>query len=159
MKPSQQNRCAPARCAFAAVLLALAALCQGVVLADIYKWVDEKGQVQYGDRPPPGVKTEKVESPISVVPAPQPPDTAHDKPAAKAEGDRPAAQDEQVQRDVKAAEEQEAQRRRRIEECQRNRGVDCEQEADSEGGATGYGQNYSRPPLRPPVMPPRPQPR
>ncbi|HLW23555.1 MAG TPA: DUF4124 domain-containing protein [Steroidobacteraceae bacterium] len=33
----------------------------GVASAVVYKWVDAKGDVQYGDRPPDGVKAEVVE--------------------------------------------------------------------------------------------------
>jgi Domain of unknown function (DUF4124) len=44
-------------------LLLIAALVawSGVAGAVVYKWVDAKGEVQYGDRPPDGVHAEVVE--------------------------------------------------------------------------------------------------
>ena len=44
-------------------LLLIAALIawSGVAGAVVYKWVDAKGEVQYGDRPPDGVHAEVVE--------------------------------------------------------------------------------------------------
>jgi hypothetical protein len=44
-----------------AVLLAWS----GMASAVVYKWVDAQGKVQYGDRPPDGVKAEVVELLIS----------------------------------------------------------------------------------------------
>jgi hypothetical protein len=46
------------------LILALAA---PSALAQVYKWVDGKGHVQYGDKPPPGVNATPIEPP----PAPQ----------------------------------------------------------------------------------------
>ena len=48
-------------------LLLLAALLawSGMASAVVYKWVDAQGKVQYGDRPPDGVKAEVVELLIS----------------------------------------------------------------------------------------------
>ncbi|OUR98025.1 hypothetical protein A9Q81_12250 [Gammaproteobacteria bacterium 42_54_T18] len=35
--------------------------------ADVYRWVDEKGQVHYGDRSPAGAVTEKIDMPVAKV--------------------------------------------------------------------------------------------
>ncbi len=35
-------------------------------LAEMYKWVDESGQVQYSQAPPPGVKADRVNPPPKV---------------------------------------------------------------------------------------------
>lgn len=44
-------------------LLLFAALLawSGLASADVYKWVDAQGKLQYGDRPPDGVHAERVE--------------------------------------------------------------------------------------------------
>ena len=55
------TRCLPA------LLLIVAATCaQG---ADVFKWRDAEGKLQYGDKPPPGVKAEKVTATVTTVPA------------------------------------------------------------------------------------------
>ena len=48
------------------LLVALASPC---VQAEVYKWVDEKGQVHYGEQPPPNANTTTLKVPTS--PAPQ----------------------------------------------------------------------------------------
>ena len=47
-----------------ALIVALAA---PVAMAQVYKWVDDKGHVQYGDKPPPGAKA----TPVAPPPGPQ----------------------------------------------------------------------------------------
>ncbi|WP_341675467.1 DUF4124 domain-containing protein [Niveibacterium sp. SC-1] len=53
------------------VSLCLLAGALGVQAAgsDVYKWRDADGKIIYGDRPPQGVKAEKVEAQITTVPA------------------------------------------------------------------------------------------
>ena len=46
--------------------LALAAAAQ----AQLYKWVDQNGKVQYGDNPPPGAKVTKLKAPAGAAPPP-----------------------------------------------------------------------------------------
>jgi uncharacterized protein DUF4124 len=157
MRAARESRRTPARWPFAAaVLLALFAMEPATVLAEVYKWTDEQGRVHYGDRPPPGVKTDKVEGAVTVVPTPQAAAPLGDKkpPTPDADSDRLKEENDQLRRAAKAEEDREAERRRQIDECQRNRGVDCEQEVDGESGTPGYIPPYQRPPLRPPVMPP-----
>lgn len=46
---------------FAALLLALGLItAQPVFAADLYKWTDERGTAHYTDKPPKGVKAEKI---------------------------------------------------------------------------------------------------
>jgi len=49
-------------------LALLALLVVGSVSGEVYKWVDEAGRVQFGDRPPPGVDARSVE--MHKVPTP-----------------------------------------------------------------------------------------
>jgi Domain of unknown function (DUF4124) len=58
------------RARFLALILALAA---PLALAQVYKWVDGKGHVQYGDKPPPGVKATPIEPPPAPQGTPGPP--------------------------------------------------------------------------------------
>ena len=57
------------RARFLALILALAA---PVALAQVYKWVDDKGRVQYGDKPPPGAKASAVKPPPEPQATPRP---------------------------------------------------------------------------------------
>jgi len=41
--------------------------------AQIYKWVDEKGRVQYGEKPPPGAKASALRQEASPAAKPAPP--------------------------------------------------------------------------------------
>lgn len=52
------------------VALTLAAVCAGTpALAQVYKWVDEKGVTQYGQRPPADNKGQKMNLPAAPPPA------------------------------------------------------------------------------------------
>jgi|GEM_PF-5419088 len=61
---------------------------------DVYKWRDADGKMVYGDRPPQGVKAEKVEAQITTVPAqintPNPP-MRNTEPAKPAKEQTPIA--------------------------------------------------------------------
>jgi Domain of unknown function (DUF4124) len=65
--------------------------------AQVYKWVDEKGQVHYGEQPPPEAKTTTINVPPPGPTAPPPsadkPKAATD-PAAKVGYDTPKEKDE-----------------------------------------------------------------
>jgi hypothetical protein len=52
---------------FLALLLALAV---PAASAQVYKWVDEKGRVHYGEKPPPGSKSSAVKPPAAAPNAP-----------------------------------------------------------------------------------------
>ena len=97
--------------------------------AQMYKWVDSDGKVQYSDKPPPSnIKTEKLRDPARAasVPAASEAKGAAPKDAAKA-GPKTAAEQEQAfrKRQLEAAKAQEdeerkqAQARDKAENCKR----------------------------------------
>jgi hypothetical protein len=97
--------------------------------AQMYKWVDSDGKVQYSDKPPPSnIKTEKLRDPARAasVPAASEAKGAAQKDAAKA-GPKTAAEQEQAfrKRQLDAAKAQEdeakkqAQAREKAENCKR----------------------------------------
>jgi hypothetical protein len=96
-------------------LLLLAALLawSGMASAVVYKWVDAQGKVQYGDRPPDGVKAEVVELLVShnagsSLHASAPASSADGKPApTEATEKAKVAQDVQQTRDKQCADAQE----------------------------------------------------
>jgi len=47
----------------------LSCLVVGAAVGEVYKWVDEAGHVQFGDRPPPGTDARPVEMPRVPTPA------------------------------------------------------------------------------------------
>lgn len=129
--------------------------------AEVYKWIDAEGKVQYGDAPPKGAKASKVSGGVMVVPAfsaPAAPASAPAAPAAAAPANAPVAAGISAKPSSSAASSalsvREEMRQRLIEACQRNRGADCEKEADAQ--LNGQGDTvfvpipgWSRPPIRP----------
>lgn len=109
--------------------LTLYAPCSG---AEVYKWVDEKGVVNYGSTPPPGRSAKPLTSDagVSVVPAPPPGPQSPSSPQPSAV-DRRIESLEKALADEKAARERQddraaARRKAAIAECEGNHGVDCE---------------------------------
>jgi hypothetical protein len=99
--------------------------------AQMYKWVDSNGKVQYSDKPPPGdVKAERLREPAQAASKPAPSETkgGAQKDAAKTEP-KTAAEREQAfrKRQLDAAKAQEdegtkqAQARDKAENCRRAR--------------------------------------
>lgn len=153
-----------------AALLALAPAAH----AEIYKWVDDKGVVNYGEHPPPQGKARVVapeRTPLTVYPAP----TGSTAVASVRESaldarveqlERQLARERQERENSAAlAAEREAQR---LERCQRERRVDCSEEALDVGYPTvvihrpprWLPHRHSHPPHR--LRPPRalePEPR
>lgn len=95
------------------LLTLLILLAVAPALAQVYRWVDEKGRVHYGEQPPQGVKKTEVQgtSPGSAAPAPAPErrDTSRGPlyapkgdPAAEAR-EKKAAEDKRL-REAKASE-------------------------------------------------------
>ena len=82
-------------------LLLFAALIawSGMASAVVYKWVDAKGEVQYGDRPPDGVHAEVVEL-LGTHTARQPSDAAKPAASASAPAGTDAAAKKQIADDV-----------------------------------------------------------
>jgi hypothetical protein len=161
--------------------LSVIALCACAVgaQAEVYKWIDADGKVQYGDAPPKNVKAKVVSGGVTVVPAtvvpqaPAPKPTPDSPPAngaaqavATGAADRkPDSNPAPVSapQDPALAARAEA-RAKAIERCKQNRGTDCENEADAQysgepaiGYAPGAIPGWSQPPIRPshrPVPPP-----
>lgn len=88
------------------IFIGLAVIAVGTAHAQAYKWVDENGHVEYGDRPPAGAKV----TPLTKI-APPPAPAA---PAAPAKGDAkaakkgpltPAQQELEFRRRMKAAQD------------------------------------------------------
>lgn len=110
----------------AAFLFAFAMLTACPVSADVWKWTDSEGHVHYGDTPPSDVKASKVgDAGVSVVPS------------APEDGPRPTPQrSDQVTPAASKSErganttEADAKRKRMIERCEKDRGVDCEEAVD-----------------------------
>lgn len=148
----------------AASLLALTSAPPAV--AEIYKWVDKNGVVNYGSEPPPGRSAKELPTDpatgISVVPAPPPPPT----PSPRQATDERVEQLEKALAEEKAARTRQTQnenerRQAAIDQCKENRGVDCEQDPwqyDSTY-APPVGGYYRPHPIRPIQPPPyRPPP-
>ncbi len=111
------------------VAIALALCLALPASAQMYKWVDSNGKVQYSDKPPPSnIKTEKLRAPAPAASAPAPSEAkgGTQKDAAKA-GPKTAAEQEQAfrkrQLDAAKAQEEEgkkqAQARDKAENCKR----------------------------------------
>ena len=106
-----------------ALTLGLAAL---PASAQMYKWVDESGKVQYSDKPPPSnLKAEKLRKPSTASSTPAPIDAKGGaaKDAAKA-GPKTTAEQEQAfrKRQIEAskAEQEESQKQAQAREKQEN---------------------------------------
>lgn len=125
--------------------------------AEVYKWVDADGKIQYGDDPPKGVKTQKVSGGVTVVPATQFTGKSSSASKSAAKESTPAEEPRQTearQSSSASSVDQAAEARRKaIERCEKNRGTDCEEEADSVALPNGEVYRpvpgWSRPPIRP----------
>jgi hypothetical protein len=103
---------------FAAVMLA----CGVAASTDIEKWTDSSGRVHYGDQPPADVDA----APIRVRPNVIEGATPAQEPAAKEDAGEVASPSPAPS--VSPPAEPSAVERY-VEQCKKNRGVDCEQEA------------------------------
>jgi hypothetical protein len=132
----------------AAIAVALA----GVAHAQVYKWVDEKGVVNYSSSPPPkgrvAVKLDEDSRRVSTIPVSE---ARRDGPAAATdpalrrrvdELEREAAEQRQgaAQQEAAAAEAQ----RRWVEQCRADRRVDCDD--PTRGAYVDPGYNHAYPP-------------
>jgi uncharacterized protein DUF4124 len=133
---------------------ALALLLAGPVGAEVYKWVDENGVVNYGSAPPPGRPSKELPkdaSGISVIPAPPPPPPTAARSAAEIRAER-AEQALAAERAARYAQDQAAEDslRAAIAQCEENHGVDCKQNPYQDGGGGyGYAGGYFPPGGRP----------
>lgn len=126
--------------------------------AEVYKWIAADGSVQYGDSPPKSAKVQKVDGSLSVI---SPTASVQDK------GDVQAASGTTATSTVILNDRGTSQpsyadilaeaRRKAVERCERNRGTNCEEEADAQSYPT-YTPTYvtpywSRPVPTPTVWP------
>jgi len=117
--------------------------------ADVQKWVDRDGGVHYGDQPPPWADPTPVKLTPNVI------DTdSHGLPAVRQQ--RPAKLQQPVTQRDQAPTTERADLRAYVEQCRKNRGVDCEWEAKAmiDGPATvlfpGDPYIFRRPDVKPP---------
>jgi hypothetical protein len=134
-----------------------------VVHAEVYKWVDADGKIQYGDEPPKGVKAQKVTGGVTVLPAAK--FTGSSSSAAKSAGreENPAENSKteaprQSSSSASSADAAEEARRKAVARCEKNRGTDCQDEAESQtvlpsGEVFQPMPGWSRPPIRPSQSP------
>lgn len=94
------------------LLLAVLAV-SGAASAEIYRWVDANGRVQYSDQPPPGVKADKVTS----------------SPASGAAGGaaKSSQDQEQESRKRKTQEEEKSKKQAKADEAARLQEKNCAQ--------------------------------
>ncbi|MDP5239762.1 DUF4124 domain-containing protein [Uliginosibacterium sp. 31-16] len=156
------------------LLLIVLCACALSAQAEIYKWVDADGKIQYGDVPPKGTQTKKVSGGVTVVPAIVVPPPAPAEPAAprksvakdeagevRGGGISPSAEASEPA-DTRVSDPRAERRKQLIEQCQRERRGNCENEADNQlNNPPVVIPGWNQPPIRPahrPVPPPRPQP-
>lgn len=117
------------------------------VAADIYKWTDADGKVQYSDKPPKNAITTKISGGVTVIPAlvvpPQDSATASSASSTDADTSNNRGGSIEIPRDSavqaspsiitsKDADTRAELRQKFLEQCLRNRGADCEREADEQ---------------------------
>jgi hypothetical protein len=111
--------------------LALIALTLSIVFGlaragEVYRWVDDSGQVHFSDTLPAGVKAQRVPvGDLSIIPSTIPRDsTPEAEPSPSEDPEEEAAAQAYAER-----------RQRMMEDCERNNGTECEREVDTELGA------------------------
>lgn len=93
--------------------------------ANVYKWLDENGGVHYSDKIPAGKKWQIMDdAPLSVVPSDIPKARVSSPPSDVAD----ATKEDRASNDRAVTE----RRDNRMKECEKNRGVDCAIQVDTE---------------------------
>lgn len=90
-------------------------------LAQVYKWVDERGVTHYGERPPQGVKASEVPDKLASPPPPGAESAPKDQGPGKSEGG-PAAQDPRGTPSRPQTREQ-VEAERRQQQCEQQRAI------------------------------------
>jgi hypothetical protein len=132
--------------------------CPGLVFLEagaqgVERWVDSAGAVHYGDRAPEGVASQTVTIEPNVIDT-DPPARAEPGTGPERERERTGGVKAPASVTVKSNLEEYA------EQCRRNRGIDCEEEARQmiKGPAPvrfpGDPAIFPRPDLKPPPAPP-----
>jgi Domain of unknown function (DUF4124) len=152
------------RTPFLAVLatLACAVMLAGVAHGQVYKWVDDKGVVNYSSAPPAKGKgaVKLNEDRVTTIPAPEGrgddsaavTDPALRRRVDQLERDAAAQRQSAAQQEAAAAEAQ----RRWVEQCRADRRVDCDD--PSRGAYVDPGYGYAYPPAFGGQRPQRPGP-
>lgn len=142
-----------------AILFALlAGLTMSAKAAPVYKWVDENGVVNYSNDPPPAGSSGKIiDSAKSKVSSYNPIQAGLDASAQQRRyTDYLRNQNDRLQRELDdtrygrqySADAAEAARKRRMEECQRQRRVDCDSYYDDYAYPPAYVvARYPQPPI------------
>lgn len=130
--------------------------------SEVYKWVDDKGVVNYSSTPPAGKAAKQLptDAPgVTVVPGTPlpPPAPAKSKTEERVEKLEKALEAEKASRESEAQREVD-RRKAAVAECEANRGIDCEQDPYQ-----ALNRSYVLPgrvihPNRPDYYPPRPPP-
>jgi hypothetical protein len=101
--------------------------------AQIYKWTDERGSVHYSNSPPPNgvaaTQVRPVEERASVYPATPAPSASEEQLRRRVDALEQQLDSERRNRSIAqadAAQQDEQARRRALEECERQRRVDCD---------------------------------
>ena len=94
--------------------------------AQIYKWIDAKGEVHYSNKIPAGKKWEiMVDAPISVIPS--------NLPKAPMSTSPPQSTADAQKGNIASIDRALGERReKRLKECEQNHGVDCATQVDTE---------------------------
>lgn len=100
-------------------LIAVAAI--QPALAQVYKWVDERGVTHYGERPPQGVKAREVPDKLASPAPPGAESPPKDQGSGKSEGG-PAAQDPRAKPSRPLTREQ-VEAERRQQQCEQQRAI------------------------------------
>lgn len=139
-------------------LMCLVLACSGMhAVAQVYKWVDANGGIQYGDAPPKGVKATPVSGGVTVMPAFRPPPAPEPADAGVRSAVPDARQTGAASAASSSLSEREARKRALLAACVRDRGANCE--ADVEAQLDGRDTTVYVPVpgwSRPPIVPSRP---
>nr|WP_295769600.1 DUF4124 domain-containing protein [Rhodoferax sp.] len=112
---------------FLLILLCLALPAQ----AQLYKWVDANGKVQYSDKPPPaGAKAGSVQNRTSSVSGTS--DNAASGVKAAAKGDAKSAGAEKSSKPLTAAEQEQAFRKRKLDETESQKKAQDKQDQEAQ---------------------------
>jgi hypothetical protein len=119
--------CQPSHAARVALIALMFPTVLGIARAsEVNMWFDETGEVHYSDKPPAGMKAQRVSRRApSIIADMTAPDSTLDSEPAPVED----------QQDGATAHADAERRQKMIEDCEQNHGVDCEHQVDTELGA------------------------
>jgi len=134
--------CQPSHAARVALIALMFPMALGIARAsEVNMWFDETGEVHYSDKPPAGMKAQRVSRrDPSIIADMTAPDSTPDSEAAPVED----------QQDGATAQADAERRNKMIEDYEQNHGVDCGRQVDTELGAeaiqrSGHVIHHMRP--------------